>query len=74
MKKFILLLFTVLIASQIWAQSPEKMSYQAIIRDASDNLITDTQVGMQISILHGSASGTAVLRFNVQCLYYCIKK
>jgi len=62
MKKFILLLFTVLIASQVWAQSPEKMSYQAIIRDASDNLITDTQVGMQISILHGSASGTAVLR------------
>ncbi len=41
-------------------QSPEKMSYQAIIRDASNNLITNTEVGMQISILQGSVSGTAV--------------
>ncbi len=43
-----------------FAQSPEKMSYQAVIRDVSDNLITDTEVGMQISILQGSESGTAV--------------
>ncbi|HOK52570.1 MAG TPA: FISUMP domain-containing protein, partial [Bacteroidales bacterium] len=43
-----------------YGQSPEKMSYQAIIRDASDSLITNTQVGMQISILQGSATGTAV--------------
>ncbi len=42
------------------AQAPEKISYQALIRDASDNLVTDTHVGIQISILQGSASGTAV--------------
>ncbi|WP_271784826.1 hypothetical protein [Aquimarina algiphila] len=36
------------------------MSYQAIIRDASDNLVTSQPIGMQISILQGSASGTAV--------------
>jgi len=57
-------LFTILVAeflmATVFAQSPEKMSYQAVIRDASDNLITDTQIGMQISILQGSASGTAV--------------
>ncbi len=46
--------------STAFGQSPNGMSYQAVIRDASDNLITDTQVGMQISILQGSASGTAV--------------
>ena len=42
------------------AQSPEKMSYQAVVRDASDNLVTNQSVGMQISILQGSAGGTAV--------------
>jgi uncharacterized protein (TIGR02145 family) len=50
----------ILLAATVWAQSPEKMTYQAVIRDASDNLVTDTQIGMQISILQGSASGTAV--------------
>ena len=42
------------------AQSPDKMSYQAVIRDSSLELITNTAIGMQISILQGSASGTAV--------------
>src|SRR6056297_4022918 len=46
--------------STAFGQSPNGMSYQAIIRDASDNLITDTEVGMQISILQDSESGTAV--------------
>ncbi|RLD21702.1 MAG: hypothetical protein DRI54_08945, partial [Bacteroidetes bacterium] len=36
------------------------MSYQAVIRDASDNLLTNTTIGMQISILEGSETGTAV--------------
>jgi len=66
MKKLFTILATVLLTASVFlprqvnAQSPEKMSYQAVIRDASDNLVTDTQVGMQISILQGSASGTAV--------------
>ncbi|MCK4661997.1 MAG: DUF1566 domain-containing protein [Bacteroidales bacterium] len=36
------------------------MSYQAVVRDASDKLVTSTLVGMQISILQGSATGTVV--------------
>ena len=46
--------------STAFEQSPEKMSYQAVIRDARDNLVTDQQTGMQISILQVSAGGTAV--------------
>ncbi len=42
------------------AQAPEKMSYQAVIRDASSNLISNQQVGMQVSVLQGSSSGTPV--------------
>ncbi|MCZ2444214.1 MAG: DUF1566 domain-containing protein [Flavobacteriales bacterium] len=36
------------------------MSYQAVIRNSSNALVTNQQVGMQISILQGSISGTAV--------------
>ena len=60
MRKVFTIITAIVVTATLWAQSPEKMSYQAIIRDASDNLITDTQVGMQIIILQGSASGTAV--------------
>ena len=42
------------------AQAPEKMSYQSIVRDASNNLVTNTQVGLQVRILQGSAIGTEV--------------
>ncbi|KAB1065678.1 DUF1566 domain-containing protein [Salibacter halophilus] len=51
---------SVLIPQMVNAQSPEKMSYQAVIRDGSDDLVTSTVVGMQISILQGSPNGTAV--------------
>lgn len=46
--------------STAFAQSPEKMSYQAVIRNSSDALVINQSVGMQISILQGSAGGTAV--------------
>ncbi|MDD4385779.1 MAG: FISUMP domain-containing protein [Bacteroidales bacterium] len=36
------------------------MSYQAVIRNSNLELVTNTAIGMQISILQGSASGTAV--------------
>ena len=60
MKKVFTFLAAVLLTASVFAQSPEKVSYQAVIRDASDILVTDTQIGMQISILQGSTSGTAV--------------
>lgn len=43
-----------------WAQAPQKMSYQAVIRNNSNLLVTSTSVGMRISILQGSSTGTAV--------------
>ena len=44
----------------VFSQVPEKMSYQAVLRDGSNQLLSNTQVGMQISILQGSATGTSV--------------
>jgi len=66
MKKVFTILAAVLLSAGVYlphqasAQVPEKMSYQAVIRDASDNLVTERSIGMQISILQGSASGTEV--------------
>lgn len=58
------LLFTTLVSFAImitvFAQAPGKMSYQAIIRDASSQLIMDKEIGMKISILKGSVTGSAV--------------
>lgn len=56
----VLMTTTLCLPWQVKAQSPEKMSYQAVVRDASDKLVIDQVVGMQISILQGSADGTAV--------------
>jgi hypothetical protein len=49
-----------LLTVSIFAQAPQKMSYQAVIRNSSNALITSTPVGMKISILQGSSTGTAV--------------
>lgn len=59
MKKLLVVL-AVLVAVSVFAQAPQKMSYQAVIRNSSSTLMTSTTVGMQISILQGSSSGTPV--------------
>ena len=41
------------------AQAPQKISYQAIIRNASNALVPNANVGMRINIFQGSATGTA---------------
>ena len=58
MKRIYILIAAVLLTASVFAQSPEKMSYQAVVRDASNNLVTSQSIGMQVSILQGSANGT----------------
>ena len=60
MKKIYTILSAVLITASVFAQAPEKMSYQAVVRDANNALVANTKVGIQINILQGSATGTAV--------------
>jgi hypothetical protein len=60
MKKIYSILATILLMANVWAQSPQKLSYQAVIRNASNALVTNQAVGMKISILRGSAAGTEV--------------
>ncbi|AVI49842.1 hypothetical protein C5O00_01130 [Pukyongia salina] len=60
MKNITILFIALLSCLGTWAQTPEKMSFQAVVRDAAGDLITDTTIGMQISVLMGSPTGTAV--------------
>jgi hypothetical protein len=60
MKKIISIGAAILLTASVFAQAPQKMSYQAVIRNSSNTLVINTQVGMQISILQGAAGGTAV--------------
>lgn len=60
MKKLFVYCALLVLTVPVLAQVPQKMSYQAVIRNASNALLPNTTVGMRISILQGSASGTAV--------------
>jgi uncharacterized protein (TIGR02145 family) len=60
MKKLFTLFALVFLTFRVIAQAPEKMGYQAVIRNAGNNLVTNHAVGMRISILQGSATGTPV--------------
>ena len=60
MKKIYTIVAALLMTASVFAQAPEKMSYQAVVRDASNQLTTNQAVGMQISILQTTATGTAV--------------
>jgi len=60
MKKLFVLLSAVLLTASVFAQAPNKMSYQAVIRNSSDVLVTSTQIGMEINIRQGSPTGTVV--------------
>ena len=60
MKRIFTILAVVLLTASVFAQAPQKMSYQAVIRNSSNALVTSTTVGMQISILQGSPTGTLV--------------
>jgi len=53
---FLLCLFGI----SLLAQVPPKMSYQAVVRDAAGNLVTNKQITMRITILQGTLPGSMV--------------
>jgi len=59
MKRIFTAFATVLITGVILAQNPEAISYQSVIRDSDDQLATNLNIGMQISILQGVDAGSA---------------
>ena len=56
----LLLTASVFFTQQATAQAPQKMSYQSVLRNSSNALLANTQVGIKISVLQGTVSGNAV--------------
>ena len=46
-----------LIAATVFAQAPESIQYQAIVRDANGDAIANSNISMQITIRQDSANG-----------------
>ncbi|AZA77177.1 collagen-like protein [Chryseobacterium sp. G0186] len=59
MKKLSFLAAT-LASALVFSQVQDAMSYQAIIRNSSNQLVSNQNVGMRFSILKGSTTGTVV--------------
>ena len=61
MRKLILAVFAVLLISvSSFSQAPDSLNYQAVVRNANGQPIPNQNVGLEISILQGSAVGTVV--------------
>lgn len=60
MKKLYLTICISLLTLSTWSQSPEKISYQAVVRDSKGDLVANTEIGMEISIIKGSTNGTVI--------------
>ncbi|MEI8049602.1 MAG: tail fiber domain-containing protein [Bacteroidota bacterium] len=56
--KLLLLIAATIFQLSLLAQAPQKFSYQAVVKNASNNLVTNHAVGLKLSILN--ASGTVV--------------
>lgn len=59
-KKILAFTLLGLTLSDAFAQAPQKMSYQSVVRNSSNALVSNANVGIRVSILQGSSSGSAV--------------
>jgi trimeric autotransporter adhesin len=60
MKRYTSLFVSLFLTLLVFGQAPEKLSFQAVIRDAQGKLISNGNVGLRFTILQGSTTGTAV--------------
>ena len=60
MKKLFTLAAFIFLAIIVLSQSPQKLSYQAVVRNSQGKLVATAAVGIRFSILQGSSSGTLV--------------
>jgi hypothetical protein len=60
MKRVLAFILVICLLIPAMAQSPQKLSYQAVVRNATGKLIQNTAVGMRISVIQGSPEGAVV--------------
>ena len=47
----------ILLTAGVFAQAPQKMSYQSVVRNSNNSLIVSTPIGIKISVIQGSVNG-----------------
>ena len=78
MKAFFTLSLHLLISSFLWAQAPQGIPYQAVMRNADGSVMASSAVSLTFMIHDGSATGTVVyqeshaLTSNTQGLVSCV--
>ena len=60
MKKFIILFISLFFGFYSYSQSPQKFTYQSIVRKADGSILKTSNLGMRISVLKNSKTGTSV--------------
>jgi hypothetical protein len=60
MKKLFILMLVLIITCNVFAQAPQKISYQCVVRDANGVLVTNRSIGTKISILQGTSNGAVI--------------
>ncbi|MBB4802523.1 molybdopterin-binding protein [Flavobacterium nitrogenifigens] len=55
-----LILLFVTVSLKVFAQSPEKMSYQAIIRAQDNSLVVNSKISLKVIVHQSTATGTTV--------------
>ncbi|MCT4640373.1 MAG: hypothetical protein N4A72_21925 [Bacteroidales bacterium] len=59
MKKLYIILI-LLVSVNLYSQVPDKMSYQAVVRDSDDRLVVNSNIGIRISIVKGTPTGSEI--------------
>ena len=61
MKKILFTLLTLMLSmAAVFAQAPQKFSYQAVVRNANNQLMVNANVGVRVSVVQGSIFGASV--------------
>ena len=58
--KFLFIFLSLFVSSLLFSQAPEGINYQAVMRNSSGNLVTNSTVAIRVQIRQGSATGTTV--------------
>jgi hypothetical protein len=58
--KFLFIFLSLFVSTLLFSQAPEGINYQAVMRNSSGNLVTNSTVAIRVQIRQGSATGTTV--------------
>ena len=60
--KFLFIFLSLFVSTLLFSQAPEGINYQAVMRNSSGNLVTNSTVAIRVQIRQGIPTGTTVYR------------